>query len=188
MERPPKERTFEGLKCVRDLSTERLASYALFRLEKQQVRTVLNWTRRTMDQHFDAADDREDFEHTDDAGDDRGRSWFATARGIMQHPVIGEDAPTPKAADPKRRAWTYAEAWLFGLVENAAFRRHTKRDADGSEKLLDAGQLLASRRYLARKFNWSESAVRVFLGKLSKAGMIALSAQPTPPHISQPGA
>lgn len=173
---------------MRDLSTERLASYALFRLEKQQVRTVLNWTRRTMDQHFDAADDREDFEHTDDAGDDRGRSWFATARGIMQHPVIGEDAPTPKAADPKRRAWTYAEAWLFGLVENAAFRRHTKRDADGSEKLLDAGQLLASRRYLARKFNWSESAVRVFLGKLSKAGMIALSAQPTPPHISQPGA
>lgn len=143
-----------------------------------------------MEQQFDAAaglapaDDtpsREGAEHAD------RKSWFAVGRGVMDHPVIGEHAPTPKAADHKRRAWTYAEAWLCGIIENTAFRRHVRRDADGSERVLDAGQLLASRRYLARKFNWSESAVRVFLGKLSKAGMIVLSAQPAPPTFRSQG-
>jgi hypothetical protein len=183
MERPPKERTFEGLKCVRDLSTDWLASYALFRLEKQQVRAVLNWTRRTMDQQFDAAEFPDDAELDLAPGDDDAttKPWFPVDRGTMQDPLFGETALTPKAIDPKRRAWTYAEAWTFGIEENASFRRRVVRDVNGNQVVLEAGQLLASRRYLARKFNWSESAVRVFLGKLAKAGKIAFSAQPAPP-------
>lgn len=118
--------------------------------------------------------------------DERAGDWFAAGRGVMQHPVIGEDAPTPAAADPTRRAWTYAEAWMFGLVESAAFRSHVRRDVNGAERLLDSGQILASRRYLARKFNWSEKAVRVFVGKLILDGMVSVTKGPgTPPNRGQ---
>src|SRR5690349_2143401 len=101
------------------------------------------------DQRFDQDDALEGADETthDTATDDRASDWFAAGRGIMEHPTVGEDAPTPAPADPSRRAWTYAEAWMFGLVESAAFRRHVRRDVNGVERLLDSGQLMASRRY-----------------------------------------
>lgn len=155
-----------------------------FSLKKQQVRTVLNWTRRTMaDQCFDDSGGIPDTDSAEFCGSyararegaesNTARPWFAVARGIMQHPVIGERAPVPSPADPARRAWTYGEAFLHGLVENASFRRRIVRDTNGADVVLEAGQLRASRKVLARRFNWSEKAVRVFLAKLENAGMIA---------------
>lgn len=141
------------------------------------------------DQCFDLSEEANpEFDSAEDAGDERAKPWAAIAvTSLPAHSVVGIDAPTPKPADPTRRAWTYLEAWTFGIIGRAAWKRHAVRDADGSKRLVDAGQLLASRRYLARRFNWTESAVRVFLAKLQKAGMIALSAQPAPPTFRSQG-
>lgn len=111
-------------------------------------------------------------------GGDNPGDWFAVSRGMEDHPVVGLRVSAPTAADPERRAWTPTEAWTFGIVGRAAFRRRTVRDTNGAQVVLEAGQLRASRRVLARKFNWSEKAVRVFLGKLESAEMISVFSGP----------
>ncbi len=138
-----------------------------------------------MEQQFDQA---EAFTHdaTGDADEANPGDWFALARKVFSDPVVGPDVKGPKPADPSRAAWTPFAGWCF-VISKANYRRCAVRDGDGTEYLLDAGQLLASRSYLARRFNWSEKAVRLWIAKLVNAGKLAVLKGPAPRLIQGQG-
>lgn len=146
-----------------------------------------------MDQQFDAdallpeRDAQEGPSASDiDTDDANPGDWFALARKIFGDPVVGPDVRGPKPADAARPAWTPFAAWCF-IISKANFRRAPVRDGDGREYLLEAGQLLASRSYLARRFNWSEKAVRLWIAKLVNAGKLAVLKGPAPPQFQGQG-
>jgi hypothetical protein len=83
---------------------------------------------------------------------------FAVDRGIWEHPSFADEPLT------EREAW----AWLIG---EASFKARTKRI--GSVVLqLKRGQVAASLRFLANKWQWSEPRVRRFLKRLKTDAMI----------------
>lgn len=86
------------------------------------------------------------------------RGVFAVDRGIWDHPSFANEPLT------EREAWT----WLIG---EASFKARTKRI--GSVVLeLKRGQVAASTRFMANKWQWSESRVRRFLKRLKTDAMI----------------
>lgn len=103
-----------------------------------------------------------------------GKSWFAVAREMFEHPVVGVGARTPRPADPNLDAWQPMLAWQW-LIREAAV--HDRVAAIGAHRVaLSRGQLAASQRYLARRFNWGHKAVREFLARLARHGMVEVSA------------
>jgi hypothetical protein len=79
------------------------------------------------------------------------RGVFAVDRGIFDHPKLQDTrAPLSKL-----------EAWLW-LLASAAWKAHTRRVA-GKSFDLQRGQLVASTRYMAERWRWSEPRVRRFL-------------------------
>lgn len=133
-----------------------------------------------MEQQFDAP---QDFDHepvTAEPHDDAERAgdWFAMSRKALTHPIVGMDVKGPKPADPKRKAASPYEAWSF-IIASAAFRQRVMTDRrSGVTYQLDTGQLVASKRYLARKFNWSEKAALLFVKRLEAADMLTVSKGP----------
>lgn len=86
------------------------------------------------------------------------RGVFAVDRGIWDHPSFANEPFT------EREAWQ----WLFG---EASFKTRTKRI--GSVVLqLTRGQIAASLRFMADKWQWSEPRVRRFLKRLKSDAMI----------------
>lgn len=68
------------------------------------------------------------------------------------------------------RKFSKWEAWE-DMIQMAAFKKH--RRAVGLEQVtLERGELLASRRYLARRWRWTEKAVRGFLAILLRTERI----------------
>lgn len=137
-----------------------------------------------MDQQFDAAtafalDDDASREHAEDAEHgERAGDWFAISRKMLTHPIVGMDVKGPKPADPARKAATPFEAWSF-IIASAAFRQRVVTDRrSGATYQLDPGQLVASKRYLARKFNWSEKAALLFIKRLEANDMLTVSKGP----------
>lgn len=89
------------------------------------------------------------------------RGVFAVDRGIWDHPSFANEPLT------EREAW----AWLIG---EASFKARTKRI--GSVVLdLKRGQIAASLRFMADKWQWSEPRVRRFLKRLKTDAMIDAS-------------
>jgi len=86
------------------------------------------------------------------------RGVFAVDRGVWEHPSFDNEPLTQR------------EAW-FWLIGEASFKGRTKRI--GSVVLeLQRGQVAASLRFLADKWQWSEPRVRRFLKRLKSDAMI----------------
>lgn len=87
------------------------------------------------------------------------RGVFAVDRGIWDHDLLTDSEP-----------FSRREAWLW-LVSEAAWKRHRRRIV-GRQIELDRGQLVASTRFIASKWRWSEARVRRFLSALISEQMI----------------
>jgi hypothetical protein len=86
--------------------------------------------------------------------------WFAVSRLIFSHELIGI----------RGRAYTEFEAWLW-LLAQASFEQCTVNNK-GHTIILDPGQLMHARTYLAHVWQWSEDKVRWFLKRLETEAMI----------------
>lgn len=86
------------------------------------------------------------------------RGVFAVDRGIWDHPSFAAEPLT------EREAW----AWLIG---EASFKARTKR-VGSSVVNLARGQVAASLRFMADKWQWTEPRVRRFLKRLKNDAMI----------------
>lgn len=87
---------------------------------------------------------------------------FAVHRGVFDHPIF---APEP---------FTEREAWLW-MLSAAAWA--DKRVRVGRAVVdLKRGQLAFALRFLAVKFQWTDSKVRRFLKRLESDAMVAVSA------------
>jgi hypothetical protein len=87
------------------------------------------------------------------------RGVFAVDRGIWDHHVLSDNRP-----------FSRREVWLW-LLSNAAWKSHRRRVAGRSVEL-NRGQVLASLRFMADNWDWSEPRVRRFLALLEQERMI----------------
>lgn len=87
------------------------------------------------------------------------RGVFAVDRGIWDHDLLADSEP-----------FSRREAWLW-LVSEAAWKPHRRRII-GRQIDLTRGQLVASTRFIASKWRWSEARVRRFLSALISEQMI----------------
>jgi len=91
------------------------------------------------------------------------------ARGLPQHGVVGFGRPgTP--ADVTRGCHSHAEAWI-DLILMAAYAPRTFQTG-GLSVTLERGDLVASERFLADRWNWTYKAVRCFVTKLRAQQML----------------
>lgn len=97
------------------------------------------------------------------------RRMVAIDRAIISHPVVGAARAVPPA-EPYRAAWTRLEAWVDLMCE-AAFEEGLTV-CRGQEIRLSVGQIAKSRGELARRWNWSEKAVRHYIDCLCTSGLI----------------
>ena len=84
-------------------------------------------------------------------------NWFAVSRAMIEHPIVGIHG----------RAFTDLEAWLWLLAEAAYKPRKI------TSVVLQPGELMHSRRFLATRWGWSEDKVRWFLKRLRSEKMLA---------------
>src|SRR5262245_51416748 len=90
--------------------------------------------------------------------------WFAVARNIFSHPVVG------------RKPYCDGFSWLW-LCNEAAFQPRSVRVSGRSGAYLttiklERGQLSHSLRYMAEAWGWSVKRVRTFLHRLEMEGQI----------------
>lgn len=71
----------------------------------------------------------------------------------------------------EKREFSRAEAWI-DLVQMAAFKPHT-RSVRGNPVALQAGELIASIRFLATRWTWSKAKVGRFFERLEQEGLAA---------------
>jgi hypothetical protein len=87
------------------------------------------------------------------------RGVFAVDRGIWEHDLLTDSEP-----------FSRREAWLW-LLSEAAWKPHRRRII-GRTFELKRGQLVASTRFIASKWRWSEARVRRFLSSLISESMV----------------
>ncbi len=87
------------------------------------------------------------------------RGVFAVDRRIWDHDILNDKNPLSRR-----------EAWLW-LLSEAAWKPHRRR-VSGRVFNLERGQLVASLRFIASKWRWTEPRVRRFLGLLKSDSMI----------------
>jgi hypothetical protein len=87
------------------------------------------------------------------------RGVFAVDRAIWDHDYLVDSTP-----------FSRREAWLW-LVSEAAWKPHRRRVA-GRAFNLERGQVVASNRFIAGKWRWTEARVRRFLSGLKTEGMV----------------
>jgi hypothetical protein len=104
----------------------------------------------------------------------REGNWIAVSREMIEHHIVGAgNMVTP--ADKNRGSFSRLESWLDLLsMANFAERKIT---VAGATLVLKPGQTLAGRAFLAKRWNWTEKAVRVWLEKLSTELMITLACE-----------
>ena len=98
------------------------------------------------------------------------RNWVAISRDMRDHPIVGFGQPV-KPANPKRGSFSKGEAWM-DLVMEARWRGGNENNK-GKVIRIERGQLIAARRWLAERWNWTENTVRWFLGRLEDDLMIS---------------
>lgn len=86
--------------------------------------------------------------------------WIAVDRGILEHPLF----------ERRKHPYSELEAWIWLLLK-AAWRER-RQWAVGRMFDLERGQLLASPRYLARHWQWSEGSARRFVARLAAENMV----------------
>jgi hypothetical protein len=96
------------------------------------------------------------------------KAWIAMCVDLREHEVVGLKVG--------KRPWSPFEVWIWMLCEAARMDR--QRVIQGRPIMLARGQLAVSLRYLAREADWSVKAVRRFLERLRKNGMISLAVTP----------
>ncbi|MBY0224558.1 MAG: hypothetical protein K2Q28_01985 [Hyphomicrobium sp.] len=101
----------------------------------------------------------------------RDPGWYATHRNMLTHPIVGICKPVDPV-DPSRGSASRFEAWHW-LISNAAYGERPWVNK-GRMQLLQPGQVVGGRAYLANVWNWSEKTVRVFLKQLYREHMITL--------------
>lgn len=101
--------------------------------------------------------------------------WFVVTRAMFSHPVVGMQIKSPRAEDASRDAWPPFVAWQW-LIREARWQAETVM-VSGHRLQLQRGQLSHSQRHLARQFNWGHKAVREFLARLARHGMIDVETQ-----------
>ena len=105
--------------------------------------------------------------------------WVAISRDIIEHHIVGAGQPVD-ASDRNKGAFSRLESWLdLLMLANWAER---KIDNHGVAMILQPGQTLAGRAYLAKRWNWSEKTVRVWLIRLERELMITLFCQNVHEH------
>lgn len=82
-------------------------------------------------------------------------------RGVLDHPRF----------KPKGR-YSKAEAWLWMIFE--ASWKQRRLNAGETLVTVNRGQLFASLRFMAKRFDWSIKSVRTFLGHLATDGSIIM--------------
>lgn len=100
--------------------------------------------------------------------------WVAINRDVRDHPLVGHGLNVPPH-DPSRGSSNRGEAWQ-DLIMLASFRSQAVVNR-GRTVMLDIGQLVGARSWLANRWNWSEKTVRWFLQALAADGMITWSNQ-----------
>jgi hypothetical protein len=96
-------------------------------------------------------------------------NWVRISRDMRDHPIVGFGMPV-KPADPKRGSYSRAEAWL-DLIFEARWAAGQVRNM-GKVIMLERGQLMAARSWLAARWNWTEQTVRGFLDRLEREFMV----------------
>lgn len=100
------------------------------------------------------------------------RPWRAVADSLEYHEIVGFNVKSPKPLDPKRHVWPPAIVWIW-MLQKTAFADYVK-DVHGLRIPLKRGQMVISQRKLSEKANWGRKAVREFLERLQRCGMIAV--------------
>lgn len=104
----------------------------------------------------------------------REGNWIAISRDIIDHHIVGAgNMVTPD--DKNRGSFSRLESWL-DLLSMASFAER-KINVAGATMILRPGQTLAGRAFLAKRWNWTEKAVRVWLVKLEAELMITLACE-----------
>jgi hypothetical protein len=96
--------------------------------------------------------------------------WFAVCSDIFDHEIVGMHVQPPKPDAANKAACAPMLAWLW-LIREAA-HQDRKRIIKGKVIPLRRGQVVVSVRYLARELNWTYKAVRVFIDRLARHGMV----------------
>jgi hypothetical protein len=111
-----------------------------------------------------------------DNGGPQDADWIRAYRSLRTHEVVGFLNPDGS----RRKGATVCEtmAWLDLCMEaNWRDRRVNNR---GKVVLVERGQLLAARAWLASRWGWTEDKVRWFLRKLQSEDMISLGSAKMP--------
>lgn len=96
--------------------------------------------------------------------------WVAFSRKLRNHSLVGMGQQV-KPLDPKSRfTASRMEAWI-DLIWMATYQE-TEEIIKGCRVLLSRGDLIASRSFLSKRWNWSQMTVRTFLSNLEKDGMV----------------
>jgi len=99
-------------------------------------------------------------------------NWIAVSRDVRDHHLVGFGQPV-KAANPKKGAFSRAEAWL-DLIMLARWKDGPEMNKGRKVDML-AGQLQGGYSFLADRWNWTVQTVRTFVGKLIGERMIERS-------------
>lgn len=111
---------------------------------------------------------------------DPSKDWVKAYRSLRSHPVVGflnEDGT------PRGIVVCEAMAWL-DLTMEAGWKDRTVNNK-GKVILIERGQLLGARDWLAQRWGWTAKKVRYFMEKLARNGMIQTS-QPRQTTIGVP--
>jgi hypothetical protein len=114
--------------------------------------------------------------HNSDAQGD----WVKTYRSVRDNPIVGflnEDGT------PRGGAICETMAWI-DLTMEAAWKDKTV-NSKGRVVLIERGQLIGARDWLAKRWGWTAKKVRYFMEKLARHGMVQV-AQPRPTSTGIP--
>lgn len=104
----------------------------------------------------------------------RDGNWVAISREIIDHHIVGA-GQTVTPADRNRGAFSRLESWIdLLMLANFSDRKISTK---GVTTILGPGQTLAGRAFLARRWNWTEKTVRLWLDRLQKELMITLACE-----------
>jgi hypothetical protein len=103
-------------------------------------------------------------------------NWIAVSREMRDHYLVGFGQPV-KPDDPKRGAFSRAEAWL-DLIMLARWKDGTEMNK-GRRTEMRAGQFQGGYSFLASRWNWTIQTVRTFVGKLLGERMLERVEEPS---------
>ena len=102
-------------------------------------------------------------------GDNSGLRWISLSVDARFHPLIG-CGRSVRPADETKDAWSRFEAWIDLICEASWKQREVVNK--GKTILLERGELMAARGWLAARWNWTEKQVRCFIERLETEFMV----------------